>query len=164
MSKVVINSSVIIALSATGHLDKLKKIFNEILITKAVHDEICVRGRGLIGEHELTGAIKNNLITVKEAKNRILVNALLDPLAMGEAETITLATEEKVDYIVLDDKLARKRAKAMKLNVIGTLKILRLMYESKLIDKSETMKAMEKLRETGFRISEDIIGRALKEL
>ena len=164
MSKAVLNSSVIIALSILGYLNKLRPLFKEILIAQAVFDEICSAGQGLIGERELQEAVKTNLIEVREVKNRLLVNAILDPLAMGEAETITLASEEKVDYIVLDDKLARRRAKAMKLNVVGTLRILRLMYDAKLIDKSEIIKALEKLRETGFRISDDVVNKVTKEL
>ena len=164
MSKAVLNSSVIIALSTLGYLNKLRPLFKEILISKAVFDEICSAGQGLIGERELQEAVKTNLIGVREVKNRLLVNAILDPLAMGEAETIALASEEKVDYIVLDDKLARRRAKAMKLNVVGTLRILRLMYDAKLIGKSEIIKALEKLRETGFRISEDVVNKVTKEL
>ena len=164
MSKAVLNSSVIIALSTLGYLNKLRPLFKEILISKAVFDEICSAGQGLIGERELQEAVKTNLIGVRVVKNRLLVNAILDPLAMGEAETIALASEEKVDYIVLDDKLARRRAKAMKLNVVGTLRILRLMYDAKLIGKSEIIKALEKLRETGFRISEDVVSKVIKEL
>ena len=164
MSKVVLNSSVIIALSTLGYFNKLKQIFKEILIAKAVYEEICIKGRGLIGERELLEAVKNNIIIVKDVKNRLLVNALLDPLAMGEAETITLASEERADYTVIDDKLARRRAKSMKLNVIGTLRILRLMYDAKFIDKHELINALEKLKETGFRISEDIISRVLRGL
>ena len=108
MSKAVLNSSVIIALSTLGYLNKLSPLFKEILIAKAVFDEICSAGQGLIGERELQEAVKTNLIGVRVVKNRLLVNAILDPLAMGEAETIALASEEKVDYIVLDDKLARR--------------------------------------------------------
>jgi predicted nucleic acid-binding protein len=52
----------------------------------------------------------------------------------------------------------------MKLNVIGTLRVLKLMYDAKLIDKRETIKALEKLKETGFRINEEIIKRGLKGL
>ena len=164
MSKVVLNSSVIIALSTLGYFNKLKQIFKEILIAKAVYEEICIKGRGLIGERELLEAVKNNIIIVKDVKNRLLVNALVDPLAMGEAETITLASEERADYTVIDDKLARRRAKSMKLNVIGTLRILRLMYDAKFIDKHELINALEKLKETGFRISEDITNRVLRGL
>ncbi len=52
----------------------------------------------------------------------------------------------------------------MKLNVVGTLRILRLMYDAKLIDKSEIIKALEKLKKTGFRISDNVVNKAVKEL
>ena len=93
MSKAVLNSSVIIALSMLGYLNKLKPLFREILIAKAVYEEICLAGQGLIGEHELEEAVKINLIKVKDIKNRLLVTALLDSLAVGEAETIALAID-----------------------------------------------------------------------
>jgi len=162
--KAVLNSSVVIALSALGYLDKLKHIFAEVLVARAVHEEICVRGSGLIGERELLEAVKDGLITVKEVRNRLLVNALLDPLAIGEAETITLTVEERADYILMDDKLARRRARSMGLNVIGTLRVLRLMYDAKLIDKREILKALEKLKEMGFRISDEVINKAFRQL
>ena len=164
MSKVVLNPSVIIALSTLGYLNKLKHVFKEVLTPRAVYEEICVRGRGLIGDRELLEAVKDGLIIVRDVKNRLLVNALLDPLAIGEAETITLTVEERADYIVIDDKLARRRAKSMGLNVIGTLRVLRLMYDAKLIDKHQILKALEKLKEIGFRISDEVINKALREL
>ena len=164
MSKAVLNSSVIIALSNLGYLNKLQVIFKKILVAKAVYEEICIAGQGLMGEHELQEAVKANLIEVKEVKNRLLVNALLDPLDLGEAETITLASEEKTNQIVLDDKAARRRAKAMNLNVVGTLRILRMMYDVKVIDRHEIIEALKKLPETGFRISETVVNKVKKEL
>ena len=164
MSKAVLNSSVIIALSNLGYLNKLQVIFKKILVAKAVYEEICIAGQGLMGEHELQEAVKANLIEDKEVKNLLLVNALLDPLDLGEAETITLASEEKADQIVLDDKAARRRAKAMNLNVVGTLRILRMMYDAKVIDKPEIIEALKRLPETGFRISETVVNKVAKEL
>ncbi len=164
MSKAVLNSSVIISLSTLGYLNKLKPLYKEILISKAVYQEISVAGQGLVGERELEEAVKTHLIEVKEVKNQLLVTALLDPLAVGEAETIALAVDERADQIVLDDKAARRKAKAMKLNVIGTLRILRMMYDAKLISKTEIIKALTKLRETGFRISDDVLTKATNEL
>jgi len=164
VSRAVLNSSVIIALSALGYLNKLKRIFPEVLITRAVYNEICIKGHGLIGERELQKAVKDRIVTVKDVKNQLLVNALLDPLARGEAETITLTAEEKVDYIVIDDKLARRRAKSMGLNVIGTLRVLRLMHDAKLINKRQLLRSLERLREIGFRISDEVINKTLKEM
>lgn len=164
MSKAVLNSSVVIALSALGHLNKLKHIFSVVLTPRAVYEEICVKGRGLMGERELLEAVNAGLIIVKDVEHRLLVDALLDPLALGEAETIALTVEENADYAVIDDKIARRRAKSMGLNVIGTLRVLRLMYDVKLIDKKDVLKALEKLKETGFRISDKVINKTLKQL
>ncbi len=164
MSKAVLNSSVIIALSTLGHLDEITQIFKHVLIAKSVYEEVCVKGRGLTGEKELLKAVKDGKILVKDVHNRWIVNALLDPLAIGEAESIALAVEENADYIVLDDMLARRRAISMGLNVIGTLRILRLMYDAKLIGKSEVLDSLEKLRQVGFRISDDVIRKVLQEL
>ncbi len=69
----MLNSSVVIALSALGFLDKLKHIFNEIFVSRAVFNEVCVKGRGLIGERELLGAVNAGLIAVKDVENRLLV-------------------------------------------------------------------------------------------
>ena len=164
MTKAALDSSVIIALSTLGYLDKLKPLFEEILIAKAVYEEICSAGQGLVGDRELKEAIKNHLIEVKEVKNQLLVTALLDSLAVGEAETIVLAVDEHADQIVLDDKAARRKANAMKLNVIGTLRVLKMMYDAKVIGKTDLMKALEKLEEIGFRISEDIVNKVKDEL
>jgi uncharacterized protein len=164
LSKAVINSSVIIALSNAGYLQNLKDIFSETLIAKAVYEEICIAGEGLAGANELKTAVKKGIIHVKSVKDSVLIGALLDPLAIGESETIVLATEEHADVIVLDDKAARRKAKAMKLNVIGTLRILRMLYDGKVIDKIQIIEALKSLRDTGFRISDEIIRKVTEEL
>lgn len=40
---------------------------------------------------------------------------------------MVLALEEEASFIVLDDKKTRKRAAGMGLNVIGTLRVLRML-------------------------------------
>ena len=89
MSRAILNSSAIIALSALGYIGKLKQVFTDVLIARSIYEEICVRGHGLMGEHELQEAVKDGL---------------------------------KADYVLIDDKLVRRRAKSMRLNVIGTLR------------------------------------------
>lgn len=158
----MLDSSAIIALSQLGYLDGLRGIFSEALVPRAVYEEICLRGRGLVGERELSEAVEAGLISVRNVRNRILVNALLDPLGLGEAETIALALEEGADYAVLDDRLARRRARTMGLNVIGTLRVLRQMYDSKVMDKEALLKALEELRMAGFRVTDEVINKVLR--
>jgi predicted nucleic acid-binding protein len=54
---------------------------------------------------------------------------ILDKLDEGESESIVLASELKADYIILDEKLARRKAGLLGLPVIGTLGILLISSE-----------------------------------
>jgi predicted nucleic acid-binding protein len=101
-------------------------------------------------------------VKIKRVTNCVTVNALLDPLGQGEAETITLAIEEEADYVVLDDRLARRKARTLGLNVIGTLRVLRMMLDSGLVSKEELAASLETLVQIGFRISTDIIEKVFK--
>jgi len=66
--------------------------------------------------------------------------------------------------VVLDDRLARRRAKSLGLKVIGTLRVLRMMLEYGLMEKEELVEALEKLGEIGFRISSEVVKEALRDL
>jgi len=164
LSKAVLDSSAIIALSQLRYWKYLNQILDEILVPHAVFEEICVKGRGLPGDAELRRLLNEGLVTVRKIRNRVLVDALLDPLALGEAEVLALAIEENADYVVIDDKMARVRARNMGLKVIGTLRILRMIFDANLIDKNEFIRALETLKNIGFRISDKIIERVKQEL
>lgn len=164
MTRVVLNSSVIIALSHLRYLHRLKHVFDKISVPRAVYEEICIKGRGLTGDRELRESIEKGLVRVMQVKNKVLVNAMLDPLSLGEAEVLALAVEEEADYVVVDDRLARSRAKAMGLKVIGTLRVLRLFFDAGMITKNELLVALEELRKFGFRISDKLLKRVKEEL
>jgi len=66
--KVVLNFPVIIALSSLRYLDKLKRVFNEVLIPKTVYKEMRVKGCEPVGSYELVKAIKNRVIEIKTIK------------------------------------------------------------------------------------------------
>jgi predicted nucleic acid-binding protein len=77
---------------------------------------------------------------------------------------LVLTLEEKADYAVIDDKAARERARFMGLNVIGTLRVLRLMFDADLIDKREFLRALDDLKQFDFRISDKVIEKVKERL
>jgi len=164
VSRVVVNSSVIIALSHLNYLPFLPQLFDEILVPQVVYEEICSKGQGLIGDQELQTAVKQEDIQIRQVHNRKLVQAMLDPLALGEAEVLALAVEVKADHVIIDDKLARSRAKLLELSVIGTLRVLRLFFDQDLLNKHDFIQALTNLRAYGFRISDDILEKMKTEL
>jgi len=164
LTRAILDSSVIIALSQLKHLQTLDKLFTEIIVPEAVYNEVCIKGNELTGSSELFDAIKLQKIKVMRPENQELVKALLDPLGGGEAEAIALASSLIPDYLVMDDRLARRKAQNMGFNVIGTLRVLRLMYNKKLLSYENLIESINALETMGFHISEKIIQELIKSL
>ena len=72
----------------------------------------------------------------------------------GEAEVIVLAEELKANTVIMDDRLGGKIAHLRGFNVIGTLRLLVLAKDKGLIAGIKPL--IEKLKEVGFWISEDV--------
>jgi uncharacterized protein len=120
---VVSNTSTILNLAIIGQLELLKEQYGQIRIAKAVLDELRV-GDDLPGCRAVKDAIKSGWLKVERVRDRQLVQVLKRDLDGGEAEAITLALELKVGLILLDERDARKEAKAAALEVTGVLGVL----------------------------------------
>jgi predicted nucleic acid-binding protein len=159
----VMDSSVIIALAEIGMADFLLALDMEILVPHAVWEEVAVGGYGRPGSRELRDLVGQGKVKISAPQDMVLVEALHDPLGMGESEAIALAAEYNCT-VVLDDRIARLKAKSMGLKVIGTIGLLRLAYTKRLISKDKLVQALKELGEHGFRISDEIINEVLKKL
>ena len=67
------------------------------------------------------------------AKDRISDLQARAHIAAGEASTIILADELKADVVLIDEKAARESARELGLKVAGTMRVLELAFERKLI-------------------------------
>ena len=70
---VVSNSSPLIALAKIGKLYILRELFGEIVIPKAVWNEVVVKGKGKPGAEEVE---KAEWIQVREVRDRLSVEVL----------------------------------------------------------------------------------------
>jgi predicted nucleic acid-binding protein len=82
-----------------------------------------------------------------------VVEAALDQIQTGERQAIVLAELIRPDFIVLDERKARRIATDRGLNVIGTLGILTTAAEKGLITLRE---ALDDLKQTNFRASSQL--------
>jgi hypothetical protein len=162
--KAVLDSSVIIATSYVDLIDNLNKLFCEILIPQAVYEEVCLKGKGLIGDEALRAAISCGNFKLSRPQDRKLVEALIEPLGKGEAESLALAIEEEADLLVVDDRLARRKARNMEIPIVGTLRILKMMFDSGIIDSARFIESIQTLSEIGFRVSDVVIKNITDEL
>ena len=152
---VVSNSSPLIALAKIGKLYILGELFKEIIIPKAVWNEVVVKGKGKPGAEEVE---KAEWIKVKEVRDKLSVEVLKGEIEIGEAEAIILAKELNADLIIMDEKIPRIIAESIGLRVIGSLAILYIAKKRGLI-KEDFDEIVKELRARGIRFSDDVINR-----
>lgn len=151
--KIVCDTSVLIAFDALKKTGILKDIFVRVLIPKGVYDE-------LTSDH--AGFSLENWIEVKSIADNNLYNSMRTMIDKGESEAISLALEEEADFVLLDDKEARKVASNMNLKVIGTVGLLLSAKRKGLIASvRENIRMLED--RINFRLSTDLKDFIFKE-
>lgn len=143
---VITDTSCLIILNKIGDLELLRLLYNTIVTTPEVKEEW---GREL-----------PDWITIEKAKNNRYQKIIETQVDKGEASVIALALEKEDTLILLDDLKARKFAKRIHLKYTGTLGIIHKAKQAGLIFKVRPL--IEKLKETDFRISENVIDEILK--
>lgn len=151
---VISNAAPLIFLALIGQLELLQMLYGEVIIPKAVETEI-LRGGKRAGVKELPGATYIKVEGLTDPKRA----DLLSDLDRGEAEVIALAQERQADLVLLDERLGRRHAQRLGLNVTGTVGILlRAKAEGHL---NELRPWLNQLQEGGIRLSPGLIKRAL---
>jgi len=97
-------------------------------------------------------------LQAKEPYRQQLLEMQIDK---GEASAIALALETSDNIIILDDWKARKLAERLGLSVTGTLGVIIKAKNNGIIPTIKPY--LDKIRETNFRISEELEQIALKE-
>ena len=148
MPKIIISdTSCLIILNKTGELDLLRQLYNTVTITQDILLEY--------------GEQLPDWIEVQQAKDQYRQQLLEMQIDKGEASAIALALETADNILILDDWKARKVAERLGLSVTGTLGVIIKAKKNGII--SSIKPYLDKIRETNFRISEELEQIALKE-
>lgn len=111
---VVSDASILIGLAAAEAFEILRELFGQVAVSTTVRDEV-LAGGDRPGVPELSGAIGDGWIMAVEMEP--LAAAAVN-LSVGEASTLTLATEHSGSSLVLmDETIGRSYAKALDLNI-----------------------------------------------
>ncbi len=141
----IIDSACLISLDRIDKLDLPPKVFHQIFITPAVRTEF---GKSV------------EYAQVIPVKNEGVIYALRTQIDAGEAEAIALAMEKPEAYLTLDDKKARRIARQIGLNVLGTIGVL---LKAKSLGKIQKIKPiLDQLNAVGFRIGASLYTNALR--
>jgi len=140
-----------------GRLEILRSLFSRIVVPDQVHQEILRGGAAHIGLS--TYAEANWIEHVQlSCPNDSLLTSFLDK---GEAAVIQVARELQADRVLIDERKARKVARAVYgLSVVGTAGALVLAKRSGLLPGVYDI--LVEMQDRGYWLHEDIITAAAR--
>lgn len=159
--EVVTDASPLIYLSVLGRFPLLQRLFGTVCLPDAVLREVAASPVTLPGAVETRAAVEDGWLRPTTVCNRLAVEALLTDLHLGEAEAIVLARELGAGRVLLDDRLARNRAKALGLTVTGTIGLLLLARQRG--EQLDLRHDLDTLVQHGFRIASDVYDAILRD-
>jgi predicted nucleic acid-binding protein len=147
---VIVNATPLIALALINRLDLLPALFDEISVPAEVFDEIVVQGSGKPGAEALGQA---RWLRVIPSQRSLTVDPLLLGLDAGEVAVLLAAKDVRPDWVIIDERQARRVAFAMGLPVKGMLGVLLAAVIAGLLTKQEALEDLQNLLNSGIRIS-----------
>jgi predicted nucleic acid-binding protein len=130
-------------------IELLPRLFGEVYVPPKVMEEL--------GQPKTPEVVRRwtqvppAWLKVHAPKVQLVFSIVLDP---GEAHAISLAKELNAPAILIDEKKGRRVARSEGLKPVGTITILQLASQKKLIDLKP---ALEALQQTAFRISPALV-------
>ena len=146
----IVNATPLIALAVIDQLDLLPQIFGDIIVPTTVHHEVIGRGLERPGAQLIAQAAWLQVISPQATAT---IEPLLLGLDAGEMDVLLLAQEQQPDWVIIDERQARRAARAMGLSVKGTMGILLTAGLAGLRSKDELIADLDKMINQGIRIS-----------
>jgi hypothetical protein len=162
----VADSSVLICLVKIGRLVILKELFQVVLITESVYEEVVIQGKrsGKDGISTIEKAISDRWIQVVTGSSRRKHEAGkyrdIWGIGLGEAESIALAKSRALP-VILDDKNARHLARIMEIQYSGTAALLLRALRRGIVDKSAYFACLRDLGQVMW-LSPDVMAEMLR--
>jgi predicted nucleic acid-binding protein len=148
MHKTIISdTSCFIILTNIGELDLLKKLYGQVITTTEVYSEF--------------GEALPDWVEILEPADKDKQHILELQLDLGEASAIALALEISDCTVILDDMKARRVAERLGIDFTGTLGVIVKAKNKGIISSIKPF--LDKLKNTDFRLSEDIEKEALHQ-
>lgn len=149
---VVADSSPLIYLSRVGVLHVLNSLFGEIIVPRAVWEEVVDRRPSAPGNDALRQAS-----WLRVADNPLRQENL--GLDAGETAAILVAESLRADLLLVDERVGRKVAQERGLTVRGTLGVLVQARQANVLPALKPV--LEALVNEGFRIAPVLVREAL---
>lgn len=148
MKIIISDTTALIILAKTNHLDLLTSFIDRVYIPKAVMSEIQYK-------NDIVKVLIENsdFIETKEVSNQeILSDIETTNLDLGETEAIALALELGL-RLIIDEKTGRKIASQKGVKIIGLLGILEANFRLGFISYRELLYILEDFKRVDYRLN-----------
>lgn len=143
----------LISLMKAVQLNLLYRLYSEVLIPEAVYSELTANARYCEEAEEIKNSSFIRVVSVGERK-AVDVLRRATGLDLGESEAIVYADDHKADILLMEEHAGRKVAKSMGIRVRGSIGILLLGFDKKILSAHDIDDAIEKMKKSNRRISE----------
>lgn len=157
---VISDTTPILSLLKAEQLDLLQKLFDKVVIPEKVYEELTTN---LIFESEKSAIVNCPFIIVEKVCNQESVKLLrnITGLDAGESEALILYEEKNADLLFIDEHKGRSIARKMSVKHIGTMGILMMAYDQKIMSALEVRHCLEMLLDQDIRLSKTLCNKVL---
>ena len=136
------------------------------MIAPGVYLEVVERGWGFPGSFETERAVKEDWLKVRSIADKARVTDLMREygISLGNAETIQLAIEDGAELALADETEVRNLLEEYGVKVRGCIGVLIEAAKKGIISTKEAKKAVRRLTETGYRVSDNVLNEAYRLL
>ena len=161
MDRIVSNATPLIYLAKANQLILLQTSVNQVLIPQSVYREVVTEGKrlGVRDAYRIENAVISGWLVVKDVINRFPVKITIHP---GEADVISLAKENKIEKVLMDDAKARTAAELAGLQAVGTLWLLLRSLKTRRLDFDGFLTTLEDIIRAGFYLKDDVYLRVVR--
>ncbi len=161
---IISDTSPLTNLAAIGQLDLLYQLYEEIIIPKAVYNELvkAKTNKPVPGALEVQSLLWIKTQSINNDFQLIELLSNYNNIHQGEAEAIILALELGANILLMDEKRGRELAVFYNLKVTGLLGILLQAKHQKIIVSVKPV-LDELIQKADFRISKILYQALLKE-
>ena len=152
MKIIIADSSTLITLLDTHNFSLLFELFEEIIITDKVYNEITYN---IYHKEKIDGYLSSGNLSLVAIEHGDMYEMLRKRLDAGESESIALAKKLQLPLII-DERKGRKVAQSLEINIIGFVGIILKLLEKEIISKSRAVEIVEQVEENNFRLSDGL--------
>lgn len=139
-----------------SHLHIPISVYNEILDNGQI-----IEINKLISQNVITKMVSN------DPKDEIALKRRFPGLGNGEINVLCWGVKLKNSgtqyYCVIDEKLGRKAAQKLQLSLTGSIGLIKILKDRKLLSKEQIMNIIEDIKASSFRVDEAILRGLLDE-